>query len=126
PHAQLFVGPRGGGNLPMALAYARYLLCERPGVGDACGECPACLQMAKLEHPDLHLAFPVFFSDKVKVCEPFLGPWRREVLREPYLDIERWREHLESENKQLRMGVDIAQEIQRKLSLKSFRGGHKV
>jgi len=40
--------------------------------------------------------------------------------------VELWREQLESENKQLRMGVDIAQEIQRKLSLRSFMGGFKV
>ncbi len=126
PHAQLFVGPRGSGNLPMAIAYAQYLLCEARGAADACGLCQACLQTAKLEHPDLHLAFPIFFTEKVKACEPFVADWRTAVLTEPYLDIERWREGLESENKQLRMGVDIAQEIQRKLSLKSFRGGHKV
>ncbi|MBK8500148.1 MAG: hypothetical protein IPL52_15320 [Flavobacteriales bacterium] len=126
PHAQLLVGPRGSGNLPLALAYAQYLLCEDKGVVDACGECPSCMQMAKLEHPDLHLAFPIFFTDKVKTCDAFLADWRREVLAEPYLDIELWRDKLESENKQLRMGVDIAQEIQRKLSMKSFRGGCKV
>ncbi|HMC97891.1 MAG TPA: hypothetical protein VKG92_09565, partial [Flavobacteriales bacterium] len=125
-HAQLFLGPRGSGNLALALAYARYLLCETPGVADACGECPSCVQMDKLEHPDLHLAFPIFFTDKVKVCEPFLPAWRRAVITDPYLDLDQWRDLLESENKQLRMGVDIAQEIQRKLSLKAFRGGYKV
>lgn len=125
-HAQLFMGPRGSGNLPLALAYAQYLLCEERNEGDSCGKCPSCVQMAKLEHPDLHLVFPVFFSDKVKVCDPFVGDWRQAVLAEPYLDVDAWRERLESENKQLRMGVDIAQEIQRKLSLRSFRGGHKV
>lgn len=125
-HAQLFVGPRGCGNLPLALAYAQYLLCENPDVVDACGTCPACLQMAKLEHPDLHLVFPVFFTEKVKVCEPFLPTWRGMVLKEAYADFDLWRDQLESENKQLRMGVDIAQEIQRKLTLKSFRGGYKV
>ena len=26
PHAQLFVGPEGCGTLPMAIAYAQYLL----------------------------------------------------------------------------------------------------
>lgn len=125
-HAQLFLGPRGSGNLALALAYARYLLCEKPDAGDSCGECPSCIQMDKLEHPDLHLAFPVFFTDKVKVCEPFLADWRKAVLADPYMDLDQWRDLLESENKQLRMGVDIAQEIQRKLSLKAFRGGYKV
>lgn len=125
-HAQLFLGPRGSGNLPLALAYARYLLCEEQGEGDACGKCPSCLQMDKLEHPDLHLVFPIFLTEKVKTCESFLPDWRNAALAQPYLDLDIWRDQLESENKQLRMGVDIAQEIQRKLSLKSFRGGYKV
>lgn len=126
PHAQLFMGPRGSGNLPLALAYAQYLLCEQRAEVDSCGTCASCLQMARLEHPDLHLAFPIFFTDKVKVCEPFLGKWRSCVLEQPYLDTDLWRDHIESENKQLRMGVEIAAEIQRKLSLRSFRGGYKV
>lgn len=126
PHAQLFVGPRGSGNLPLALAYAQYLLCEQRELADACGACPSCLQLKKLEHPDLHLAFPIFFTDKVKTCEPHVADWRRTVLAEPYIDLDPWRDALDSENKQLRMGVDIAQEIQRRLSLKSFRGGYKV
>lgn len=125
-HAQLFLGPRGSGNLPMALAYAQYLLCEQRNEADSCGTCPACLQMAKLEHPDLHLAFPIFFQKDVKVCDPHVAKWRQTVLAEPYLDVDMWRDRLESENKQLRMGVDIAQEIQRKLSLRAFRGGWKV
>ena len=28
PHAQLFVGPEGCGTLPMAVAYAQYVLCQ--------------------------------------------------------------------------------------------------
>lgn len=125
-HAQLLIGPRGCGGLPIALAYAQYLLCQEPDEADSCGKCPSCLQMGKLEHPDVHLIFPVFFSEKVKVCEPFTAQWRQAVLQNPYMDVEQWRDQLESENKQLRMGVDIAQEIQRKLSLRSFLGGYKV
>jgi DNA polymerase-3 subunit delta' len=126
-HAQLFMGPRGCGNLPLALAYAQYLLCERPDVADACGQCPSCLQADKLEHPDLHLAFPIFFAEKKpRVCDYYLPKWRDAVLKENYIDLDRWRDQLNSENKQVRMGVDIAQEIQAKLNLKAFRGGYKV
>ena len=40
-HAQLFVGPEGSGTLPMALAYAQYILCnnsngENTGGNDSC------------------------------------------------------------------------------------------
>ena len=31
PHAQLFVGPEGSGTLPMAIAYAQYILCQNIG-----------------------------------------------------------------------------------------------
>jgi DNA polymerase-3 subunit delta' len=126
PHAQFFLGPRGSGVLPMALAYARYLLCQERGAGDSCGVCPACTMVDKLAHPDLHLAFPIFLSEKAKNCDAFLPDWREAVLKEPYLDAERWREQLEGENKQLRMGVDIAAEIARKLSFKAFQGGWKI
>ncbi|MBL0129388.1 MAG: hypothetical protein IPP83_18500 [Flavobacteriales bacterium] len=73
PHAQLMVGPRGSGNLAMALAYAQYLLCENKGQADACGTCPSCIQMAKLEHPDLHLAFPIYLRRRRK---PVTISWR--------------------------------------------------
>ena len=127
PHAQLFVGPRGSGNLPLALAYAQYLLCEQRGLADACGACPSCQQMAKLAHPDLHLFFPIAFLDKKPhTCDYFTANWREALQAEPYIDIDRWRDRLDSENKQLRMGVEIAAEIQQKLALRSFRGGHKV
>jgi DNA polymerase-3 subunit delta' len=48
------------------------------------------------------------------------------VLEQPYLDDDIWREKINGVNKQLRMGVDIAAEVMRKLSLKSHRGGWKV
>ena len=30
-HAQLFVGPEGAGALPLAIAYAQYVLCGNKG-----------------------------------------------------------------------------------------------
>jgi DNA polymerase III subunit delta' len=125
-HAQLFLGPRGGGNLAVALAYAQFLLCEQKGPTDSCGSCPACVQMARLEHPDLHLAFPIFLSEKLKTCDHAVKDWRTTVIRQPYLDIDVWREVLDGENKQMRMGVDVAHDIQRRLNLHAFRGGYKV
>jgi DNA polymerase-3 subunit delta' len=127
PHAQFFLGPRGSGVLPLALGYARYLLCTDRGAVDACGKCPSCVQLDKLTHPDLHLIFPIYLSEKGKTCDPHTPAWRGLVLKEPYLDDAMWREEQDGgENKQLRMGVDIAQEIQRKLSLKAYSGGWKV
>jgi len=36
-HALLFLGPEGTGGLPMAIAYAQYLVCEHPTDDDSCG-----------------------------------------------------------------------------------------
>jgi DNA polymerase-3 subunit delta' len=91
---------------------------------DACGECGPC-RTSKLAHgPQPHL--PDLPQREAKNCEPFTADWREALLSEPFLDAEIWRERMEGENKQLRMGVDIAQEINRKLSLKAYQGGWKV
>ena len=41
-HAQLFLGPAGSGKLPLALAYAQYILCPNRTETDSCGVCPTC------------------------------------------------------------------------------------
>ena len=57
PHAQLYVGKRGVGALPMAIAYADYLMKQQQeGVGT----------MNPLTHPNIHFVYPVTTSDKVK------------------------------------------------------------
>nr|MDQ3100031.1 hypothetical protein [Bacteroidota bacterium] len=103
-----------------------YLLCTDRQLADSCGVCSSCLQLKKLEHPDLHLAFPIYLSDKIKTCDHFVQAWRTAVIKQPWQDMDLWRDDLDCENKQLRMGVDVAHEIQRRLSLRSFSGGYKV
>ena len=66
PHAQLFVGNEGCGTLPMAIAYAQYMLCKNTDAENT-GGIEACnLKCGNLSHPDMHFAFPVTNSDKVK------------------------------------------------------------
>lgn len=126
-HAQLFLGPRGSGVLPLALGYARYLLCQAPGLADACGTCSSCAMVDKLAHPDMHFAFPVVLEkDKVRHSDDRLEPWRHAVLEEPYLDVDRWLAHLGQEAKQPVIAVGESQNMLRKLSLRSSQGGHRV
>ncbi len=51
----LFVGPPGIGKRTFALALAKAFLCERVPEQrlEPCGECPSCLQVASLNHPDV-------------------------------------------------------------------------
>ena len=58
-HAILFNGPEGSGKFAIALAFARYISCEKRTPEDACGVCPSCVKYNKLIHPDLHFVFPV-------------------------------------------------------------------
>src|ERR1700754_4773679 len=81
-HALLFLGKEGSGALPLAIAFAQYIVCEKvnrkgttesPGPSlfgeeppppsaamfDSCGECPSCLKMQQLMHPDVHFSYPV-------------------------------------------------------------------
>ncbi len=56
-HAYLFYGAAGSGATAFAFELARVLNCtadnERP-----CGECPSCLKIGKLSHPDVKYIFP--------------------------------------------------------------------
>ncbi|MBV7269143.1 DNA polymerase III subunit [Winogradskyella luteola] len=128
-HAQLFVGPEGSGTLPMALAYAQYILCgnsngENTGGNDSCN-----LKFKNFSHPDLHFAFPVTTSDKVKskpVSNFYLEEWRQLLNQQPYGNLFDWYKLLGVDNKQGQIGVDEAHEIVKSLTLKAYEGGYKV
>jgi len=124
PHAQLFVGKEGCGTLPMAIAYAQYLLCNFSDDTDACN-----IKCNKLQHPDLHFAFPVTTNDSVKkhaVSDLFLEDWREFVSSQPFGGLFNWLQHIGVENKQGLIGVDEAEAVVKKLKLKSYEGGFKV
>ena len=57
-HAYLLSGPRGIGKAAIALEFAQLLLCERGGM-TPCGECPQCLSLRTLQHPDMKIIFPL-------------------------------------------------------------------
>ncbi|WP_405564063.1 ATP-binding protein [Polaribacter sp. Asnod6-C07] len=124
PHAQLFVGKEGCGTLPMAIAYAQFLLCNFSDNVDACN-----IKCNKLQHPDLHFAFPVTTNDSVKkhpVSNLFLEDWREFIDTQPYGSLFNWLQHIGVENKQGLIGVDEAEAVVKKLKLKSYEGGFKV
>ena len=128
-HAQLFIGPEGCGALPMAIAYAQYLLCSNSNGENETGDAACNLKCQSLSHPDLHFAFPVSNSDKVKshaVSDLFVEEWRQFVKEQPYGNLFDWYRLVGIEKKQGQIGVDEAQDIVKKLSLKSYEGGYKV
>ena len=129
PHAQLFIAPTGSGVLPMAIAYAQYILCHNSGGENDNGDHACNLKFGKLMHPDLHFAFPVTTNEKVKkhpTSNSFMEEWRQFVEETPYGSLFNWYQLLGIENKQGQIGVDEAEEIVKKLILKPYEGGFKV
>ena len=123
-HAQLFIGKEGSGTLPMAIAYAQYILCSTSNDKDI-----TALKCEKLMHPDLHFAFPVATNDVVKkhpVSNLFIEDWRNFVASNSYGNLFEWLQFIGIENKQGLIGVDEAEEIVKALKLKSYEGGFKV
>jgi DNA polymerase-3 subunit delta' len=128
-HAQLFVGPEGCGTLPMAIAYAQYLLCQNTDGENNTGNSVCNLKFENISHPDLHFAFPVTTSDKIKshpVSSHYMEEWRQLLKEQPYGNLFDWYKLLGVDNKQGQIGVDEALDIVKALALKSYEGGYKV
>lgn len=128
PHAQLFCGPEGVGKFPLALAYAQYLNCENPTVGDSCGKCPSCVKYNHLAHPDLHFVFPIVKKAKKKeVCDDYIADWREFVKQQNYyFNLNQWLDYIDAENSQGLIYAKESEEILRKLSLRIYEAKYKV
>lgn len=129
PHAQLFVGPEGSGTLPMAIAYAQYILCQN-SQGENTGGNESCnLKFNAAAHPDLHFIYPIATNDEVKsrpTSAAFMKYWREFITTTPYGGLFDWYKLIGIQNKQGQIGVDDALEVVKSLSLKSYEGGYKV
>jgi len=128
PHALLLSGKEGTGGLPLAIAFAQYLFCEKKTVSDSCGQCPSCRKIAKLAHPDLHFSFPaVAPKPGVKpLSRHFMESFREFFLQSPYGSTYDWLQFIKAENKQGNIPAEECREIIERLSFKSFEGGYKV
>jgi DNA polymerase III subunit delta' len=126
PHALLFTGKNGSGNLPAAFAFAQHLYCTQPSEGLPCGTCAACNKVNKLIHPDLHLVFPIAKSKDVKISTDVVKEFREAYLQQPYLNLNDWFNELSAENKQPLISVEESADILRKLSYTSYEGSYKT
>ena len=152
-HALLFVGPEGSGALPLALAFAQYIVCEKvtkksngqttdhslfgaedpsptPELAptDACGICPSCIKAKQFIHPDIHYSYPVIpkKSGDKPIATDYLPEWREFISQYPYGNSFDWLQFIGAENKQGNITANECNDIIRKLSLKSFESGYKI
>lgn len=142
PHALLFLGPTGSGNLALAVAFAQMLQCEKFGRkgGDedenlfgeaveksfegACGECNACHKAATFTHPDIHFSFPTVGTNALST--DYLKQWRAALSENPFMDANSWLQRLDADNKQGNITKEECNAIIKKLSLKAFEGRYKI
>lgn len=151
-HALLFLGKEGSGTLPMALAFAQYVVCEKVNIrgaaapagpslfgeaepaakplllSDACGECASCQKAQQMMHPDIHYSYPVIprkAGDK-PLSTDYISEWREFMGQYPYGNIYDWLQFIGAENKQGNITAYECNDIIRKLNLKSFESGFKI
>ena len=127
-HTLLFLGAEGAGALPLANAFAQYLICENRSDTDSCGSCLACIKIEKCVHPDVSYTFPVSSKDKIK--EPrsidFIENWREAFINQPYLTYLEWMEAADIENKQGSISVHESADIIQRLNLKVLEAPYKI
>ena len=127
-HALLFTGKEGCGALPLALAFAQYIMCESPSPADSCGVCSACKKAGALVHPDIHFSYPVIpkKSGDKPVSTDYITEWREFVTQLPYGNVYDWLQFIGAENRQGNITAQECNEIIHKLSLKSFESEFKI
>lgn len=122
PHAQLFLGTEGSGNLAMVMATIQYILCENKQNSDSCGECGSCMRTKKMQHPDIQFVFPIAGSDKA--TNDLQKAFTEEIVHDPYISYQDW------SNKYLdgkQGGINVLQctSALESISLKSYESPYK-
>lgn len=142
-HAMLLLARPGTGGLPLAVAFAQYLLCDtvtRRSASlfdtaaaealpdDSCGICPSCRKVEGIAHPDLHFSFPTVSRKpgSPSVCRDFGGEWRDFLQKHPYGSDFDWLQSIGAENRQGKIYAAECEDIHRRLSLKSYESGLKI
>lgn len=125
PHAILIGGQEGIGKMRVARAFVSYLYCLDKKNGDSCGKCPACLQNAHHNNPDVHYVFPRTGAAS-KSTETFLPQWYDFIDRHSYMPKEEWARTIEAGNTVPVIYRSDAAEISRTASLSSFAYRYKT
>lgn len=125
PHAILLGGPEGIGKMRVARAFVSYLYCMDRQNGDSCGKCPACLQNAHHNNPDVHFIFPRIGASQ-KNTESFLPQWNEFLDRHSYMPKEEWARTIEAGNAVPVIYRNDATEISRTAALSSFAYRYKT
>lgn len=125
PHAILLGGQEGIGKMRVARAFVSYLYCMNRTQGDSCGRCPACLQNAHHNNPDVHYIFPRTGATS-KNTESFLPQWNEFLDSHSYMPKEEWTRAIDAGNTVPVIYRSDASEISRTAALSSFAYRYKT
>ena len=152
-HALLFLGKGGSGALSLAMAFAQYIVCEKvngknpsntSGASlfgeitnvenphapqfDSCGVCSGCTKANQLMHPDIHYSYPVITkkAGTPPLSSDYIKEWREFFTAQPYGNVFDWLQFIKAENKQGNITAEECNDINRKISLKSFESEYKI
>lgn len=125
PHAILMGGQEGIGKMRVARAFISYLYCMDRHDGDSCGKCPACLQNAHHNNPDVHFIFPRTGASQ-KNAESFLPQWNDFLDRHSYMPKEEWALAIDAGNSIPVIYRSDADDIAATASLSSFAYRYKT
>ncbi len=147
PHALLLQSNEGRGGLPLALAIAKNLVCEKRNrseeadsggmfgamlpppepLMDACGTCPACQKAENSFTPIFILLFlSTAENQTLALSYDFIQEWRSAVTQNPYMNLIEWLQATEAENKQGNISVAECHEIIKRVNLKPYEANSKV
>lgn len=128
PHALLVAGSEGTGGLPLAIALAQYIFCTNKTATDACGTCPSCSKVARLEHADLHISYPTIppKAGTKAMSKYFIKEFREFIAQTPYGTTYDWLQYINAENKQGNITAEECRDIIDTLNLKSYEGDKKI
>jgi len=125
PHALLLHGPDGNGLPLMARFLAMSLMCNHKE-STPCGNCSFCRQIENLAHPDVYWIIPVFKTSDAGASAKFIHRFRDFFSKNPFFTLNDWMNELESENKQLQIGVEETRNLLQHLSMTSYSGKWKI
>lgn len=151
-HALLFLGNEGSGALPLAMAFANFVILPKGNdsapadlfgtSGDTAFTFPKTPEEAdewmqhqsgyqrvkEMIHPDLHYSYPVYKKEKVEnpKSSDFASEWREFIKTKPYGNLYDWLQFINAETKQGNISVAECNDIFRKMNMKSFESGMKI
>lgn len=119
PHAMMLCGPDGCGKMAIAIALASYILNK------------GTFKVNGIQHPDLHFTFPTIKLKKWNgeykpISDDFIEDWNEMLKDGPYFSLAQWMEAMKAEKQQAVITVGEANELIKRLTMKSNQGGWKI